>query len=296
MQIVIRAAATLVGIAVFGLGAFAQAGENLLFQALQSQGLNGGPSPQQMLQRVSPQVLEGLESGSVQIAQNPRNANAWVTRGAYALKAAHQSYYGVFWLHFAAKDLEHALQIDPNNYYGHHNYAEVCFEFGDSAPGMPVEHLAITHFTEAIRLNPRSARSYMGRGWAYLMIGDEARANADFQRTLQLDPSLQPELVREANGVRQARAQRGCAQATLARMGAYRVIRTARTPAQCAAARGVWINSECRSSTAMAPGPLMTDPRDSATANAGLNAASCAPPPDASDYKYNQRLGGYVVK
>jgi hypothetical protein len=71
-------------------------------------------------------------------------------------------------------------------------------------------HLAVNHFNRAIQLKPDSARTYMGRGWAYLMMDDQVHANADFQKTLQLDPSLRSELTKEATGIREKRLQKGC--------------------------------------------------------------------------------------
>jgi tetratricopeptide (TPR) repeat protein len=113
----------------------------------------------------------------------------------------------------------------------------------------PVMHPAVIHFNRALQLKPDSARTYMGRGWAYLMMDDQAHANADFQKALQLDPSLRDQLVRQANGIRQKRAQKGCIQAAMQRGGVK-----------------------------------------------GVMAANCPPPPDAADYKYSPRAGGYVVK
>lgn len=282
-------------------------GMQALLQALHQQDFDGGqlegyssPRPAEMLERLSPAIVQQLAAASATAAANPRDANAFSLRGVLALQAAHQSLYRIYWLHFAARDLEHALRLDPRDFYAHHNYAEVCFETGDVSPAMPVEHLAVTHFTEAIALNPRSARSYMGRGWAYLMIGDERRANADFAAALRLDPALRPELVKEADGVLQSRRQRRCADAMLKRMGAYIVKHDAHTRDQCNSARGYWTGSECRISTAMAPGPLLLGPRDSATGNAGIAdlaaAGNCAPPPDAPDYRYSPRAGGYIVR
>ena len=59
----------------------------------------------------------------------------------------------------------------------------------------------MTAFSKAIALNPGSARSYMGRGWAYLTMNDQAHANADFSAALKLDPSLRPTLEKEVAGV-----------------------------------------------------------------------------------------------
>jgi tetratricopeptide (TPR) repeat protein len=297
--------AALFGLLVATLPATAQQNSSLqpLFQALRQQGLGGGqyegtftPTPQQMLERVNRSTIQELASASNALVRNPNDVKALVQRAVAADDASMASLYRSFWLHFAAKDLERALRIDPNNFPAHHYYGDVCFRVGDSNDAQPVMHLAVTHFTKAIQLQPNSARTYMGRGWAYLMMDDQAHARADFNKALQLDPSLRPQLVREANSIMQTRRQKGCVQAMLQRMGAYVVNRNARTASQCADVKGYWTGSECRISTAMAPGPILAGPQDSKTANAGLGAGNCAPPPNAVDDRYDPRAGGYVVR
>ena len=49
---------------------------------------------------------------------------------------------------------------------------------------------AIADYTQAIRLDPKFANAYNGRGNVYQAKGDAARANADFARARQLDPNL----------------------------------------------------------------------------------------------------------
>jgi tetratricopeptide (TPR) repeat protein len=203
-------------------------------------------TPQQLLERVDRNTVRQLAVTSNTLQREPNNVNALVWRGYAALGAADQSMYRDSWLHFAAQDFEKALRLDPNNFIARHNYAQTCLEVGDVSPAQPVMHLAVTHFTKAIALKPDSARSYMGRGWAYLMLKDEAHANADFQKTLQLDPSLRPELEKEANGIRVKLKQIAGAQQTLRAMGSYTVDPTARTAGQCAAKKGYWTNGECR--------------------------------------------------
>ena len=210
---------------------------------------NLGASPQQMMQGVDAHTVQQLNADHAALQRNPNDVTALVDRGALALNIADKSRYSLAWIHFAAKNLEKALSLDPSNFYAQHNYAMACYETGDFNDAQPVMHLAVTHFNRAIQLEPDSARTYMGRGWAYLMMDDQAHANADFQKALQLDPSLRDQLVRQANGIRQKRAQKGCIQAAMQRGGVK-----------------------------------------------GVMAANCPPPPDAADYKYNPRAGGYVVK
>lgn len=277
-------------------------GMQALVQAMHQQGLAGGmyegmfaPTPQQMLQRVDRNTIQQLVSASAALARNPNDVNALVQR-ASTDSAAMESMYRQSWLHFAAKDLERALRIDPNNFPARHYYGDVCYRVGDVSDAQPVMHLAVVQFTKALQLNPGSAPTWMGRGWAYLMLDDQTHARADFEKALQLDPNLRPKLIREANSIMQTRKQKGCVQAMLRRMGAYVVNRNARTADQCAGVKGYWTGSECRISTAMAPGPLLLGPQDSATGNAGLNGPSCAPPTGAPDDKYSPRAGGYVVR
>ncbi len=199
---------------------------------------NLGASPQQMLQGVDPQSVRQLNAASTTLQRNPNDVNALVTRAALSLNIADKSRYSMSWVHFAAKDLEKALTLDPNNFYAQHNYAMACYETGDINDAQPVMHLAVTHFNRAIQLEPDSARSYMGRGWAYLMMDDSVHANADFQKALQLDPSLRNQLTSQANAIRDKRAQKGCF----------------------------------------------------------THKGPCVPPPNAPDYRYSQRAGGYVVR
>ncbi len=169
-------------------------------------------SPQQMLQGVDVRSVQQLNAASATLQRNPNDVNALVTRAAVSLNIADQSPYSFQWVHFAAKDLEKALTLAPNNFFAQHNYAMACYQAGDVSDAQPVMHLAVFHFTKAIQLKPDSARSYMGRGWAYLMMDDESHADADFRKALQLDPSLRDQLARQANAIRQKRAQKGCVQ------------------------------------------------------------------------------------
>ena len=47
---------------------------------------------------------------------------------------------------------------------------------------------AIVAFNEAIRLNPRNVHAFFARGCAWVERGDFAKAIADYESTLQLDP------------------------------------------------------------------------------------------------------------
>jgi tetratricopeptide (TPR) repeat protein len=49
---------------------------------------------------------------------------------------------------------------------------------------------AITHFSRAIRGNPRHAVAYAGRSWAYLARGEPQKALADSDAAIRLSPGL----------------------------------------------------------------------------------------------------------
>lgn len=253
-------------------------------------------SPQQMLQGVDVQTAQQLSAASNAIQRNPNDVNALLQRGTISLGIADRSPYSFQWVHFAAIDLEKALRLDPNSFVAHHAYGVAYYMAGDASDDQPNMHQAVAQFTRAIQLKPDFARSYMGRGYAYLMMDDEAHADPDFQKALQLDPSLQNQLTTQADAIRQKRGQKGCVKAMMDRMSAYVVDRGATTPTQCAAHKGYWAGSECRISTAMAPGPLALGSQDAATGNRGLASGGCAPPRNAVNNRYDPRIGGSVVK
>ena len=47
---------------------------------------------------------------------------------------------------------------------------------------------AIANYNEAVKLDPKSANAFRGRGKAYRDKGDHSRAIADFNEAIQLDP------------------------------------------------------------------------------------------------------------
>lgn len=201
--------------------------------------------------RPLPRQLNEVER---KLARNPRDVEALKSRGYLELSAAHKSPYSFFWLYKAARDYEYVIQKMPNDYAARHNYAQVCFQTGDMGTDQPVMRLAVTQFTKAIELNPRGARTYMGRGWAYQMLNDRAPANADYQKTLQLDPSLRAVLYDQANGMDRKRGQLRAAQQDLDRMGRYYVDQSIRNETDCRnKAIRLWVSGECRISATLNP-------------------------------------------
>jgi tetratricopeptide (TPR) repeat protein len=213
------------------------------------------PSPQQMIEGVDPKIVKELESWSRELDKNPKDFNALSQRGFLSMKASHQSRYRVFWIQKGSKDLEEAIKLNPNDFYVRHNYAQAAFEAGDWSEDQPVMRLAVTQFTKAIELNPKSARSYMGRGFAYQMLNDQANAEKDFTKTLELDPSLRGDLQKGANGIAQKKKQVVAAKEMMKRLGRYRVVPGVRTAQECARYKAYWTQGECRESMAMNPAP-----------------------------------------
>jgi tetratricopeptide (TPR) repeat protein len=158
------------------------------------------------------------------------------------------------WL--AAQDLEQAIKLDPKDFSAWHNYGDVNYTAGDD--WIHNDHAnarrALDAFNHALALNPRSARSYMGRGWVYYTLGDQAHANVDFQKALQLDPSLSADIKKEVANIDDRRRQVGGARSTIKQMSRYYVERSARNEVECAKARCYWTNNECRCSLALDPG------------------------------------------
>ena len=214
------------------------------------------PSPEKMLQGCDPQTVRQFQEESAILAKNPKNENSLVRSGVFAGMLARTSRYGSFWLWLEAKDLEQAIALNPKDFAAWHNYGDVNHRTGNGWD--PTEHSAairaVNAFTKAIALNPKSARSYMGRGWSYLDMDDNAHANADFQKALQLDPSLRSDMQKEIGLMQTRKAQISAAKGTLQQMGRYYVERSATNFDDCSSFRGYWTGGECRISNALNPG------------------------------------------
>ncbi len=126
---------------------------------------------------------------SQEIRQNPRNTNAYITRAACYLNSSRGLRKPPLQnVEAAIPDLETALKLDPQNYYAYHNYAQAAYLLG-------FDDFAIAEFTKAIALNPRGARSYLGRGWAHSNLCQVNDAAADFAQAVRLDSSLRSEVA-----------------------------------------------------------------------------------------------------
>ena len=62
--------------------------------------------------------------------------------------------------------------------------------------------------TKAIQKDPKSARAFFNRGWAYRMRGEWEKAIADFTRAIELDPKLLAAYYKLARGFRAAAKSR----------------------------------------------------------------------------------------
>ena len=216
------------------------------------------PAPERMLQGRDPAQVQQFLKWSAALANNSRDVNALDNRAYLAMEFAKRGLYRTYWQWLAAKDLEAAVHINPKDFVAWHNYGDLNYSAGDfwMANDHSNARRAVTAFTRAIALNPGSARSYMGRGWAYLAMDDQPRAGADFSTALKLDPSLRPGLEKEAGNIRERKAQEVAARGTLNQMSRYTVEPLARTKEQCDQYRGFWTGGECRISQALNPGPV----------------------------------------
>ena len=119
------------------------------------------------------------------VRKNPMDVGAYVTRAAcYLTPGPNNQKPPLKSVDAAVKDLEQAIKLDPRNFYARHNYAHAAYLLG-------YQKIAVDEFTKAITLDSRAARSYMGRGWAYLQLCRFKEAAPDFQRAVSLDASLQ---------------------------------------------------------------------------------------------------------
>jgi len=124
-----------------------------------------------------------------EIRQNSRNTNAYATRAAcYLMPSPGLRGPSLRNIVASVADSEAALKLDPQNFYARHNYAQAAYLMG-------FDQFAVGEFTKAIALNPRSARSYLGRGWAYSNLCQMNNMASDFTQAVRLDPSLAREVA-----------------------------------------------------------------------------------------------------
>ena len=222
--------------------------------------LKTAPSTEQMLRNKDPQKVQLLASLTDRLNRNPSDVQALDQRGQLYLQFSElRDLYWSYWQDLAAKDLEHAVQLDPKDFMSWLNYGLLNFEVGDMwwVNDHSNARRSVWAYSHAIELKPNYARAYVGRGWAYLEMGDEQHANADFQTALRFDPSLKGAIDQEATAIRHQNAQVPGARAEIKMMGDYWVAPNVPDSYQCEALRGVWAgaNNECRFSKMLNPGP-----------------------------------------
>lgn len=214
------------------------------------------PSPQKVLDGCDPQLLREFREENAALLKNPNNESARVDRGVSDLRLARTSRLGTFLLWLAAKDQEQAIRLDPRDWTAWHNYGDVNYSAGDDwGHNSHANALrAVDAFNHALALNPKSARSYMGRGWAYCAMNDQAHGDADFQKALQLDPSLRADINKEVGNIQERHRQENNARGTVDRLASYFVEKSATNAEACSRYRCYWTFEECRCSQALNPG------------------------------------------
>lgn len=78
------------------------------------------------------------------------------------------------------------LQIDPASKNAHYNIGVIHLV------NFKKYDLAISHFTEAINIEPKYVQAYYGRGVCYQSKGDVKHAVIDFQACLDINPKFEP--------------------------------------------------------------------------------------------------------
>ena len=213
-------------------------------------------SPQRALQSCDPRVVRHFWLDNAALLKNPNDEGALVDRGVDDERLARTSRYAMFWSWLAAKDLEKAIHLDPKDFSAWHNYGDVNYDAGDDWTHHNHANAlrALDAFNHAIALNPRSPRSYLGRGWVYYTLNDRAHASADFQKALQLDPSLRADMQKEIGNIDERHRQEDAARGTVQKLASYFVEKNARNEGECAQYKCYWTQGECRCSNALNPG------------------------------------------
>src|SRR5205085_7224819 len=83
----------------------------------------------------------------------------------------------------ATNDYEAILKLDRNYADAHYNlgYIDLAFKKDYNS--------AITHFTDAIRINKQYAEAFYNRGVAYDFLGDRKSAVKDYRQALNIVPT-----------------------------------------------------------------------------------------------------------
>ncbi|GKS57516.1 hypothetical protein YTPLAS18_10430 [Nitrospira sp.] len=144
---------------------------------------------------VTPQ--QGIATASKAIALDPRHTKAYLRRAGYHLALARDE-GGDRHLRAAADDFAKAAHLAPKNPMIHRQYAE-------TAARLQEYQLAVSEYSAALKLAPKHAPSYLGRGLAYLALRKDRQAKTDFARAVKLKPALRKQLEREERRIRLVR-------------------------------------------------------------------------------------------
>ena len=82
-------------------------------------------------------------------------------------------------------DLEEWMSVIPYDQAAIEHFAK-GLDYSDSGKF----DLSIEEFNQAIAIEPQFALAFLMRGMAYLELGETLKGGADFERALELDPSL----------------------------------------------------------------------------------------------------------
>jgi tetratricopeptide (TPR) repeat protein len=235
----------------------------------QAQDPNAPGSPkayyQMLTKQITPQQQEELAGYIVKLQQNPDDADSLIRSGVLFMEVAraHRNNH-IVWLMCAIKELSRAARLEPNNFYAHHNYGQALYMAGDIRPqfrgffaqydsrfnGQPNMRLSVEEFTKAIEINSQSARSYMGRGFAYYVLGDAAHGQPDLDKAAALDPGLRSGIAAEVQGIAamKGKAEQDWADAEqmLRVMSRYSVLAGVTNKKDCDARSGAWMEGQCR--------------------------------------------------
>ena len=128
------------------------------------------------LQELRENDREAVDILDVVIAQEPRNADAWLLRG--------EAHYNLKQFALAREDIEQALRLAPDS-------AEAHRVLGRTLQAWPGQgDAAIAELSKAIQLNPRLAMAYIDRAVARFKYHPNLQASAlrDLDTALEVDP------------------------------------------------------------------------------------------------------------
>ena len=142
------------------------------------------PSVERVLAGCDPQQVREFQQLSAVLSKNPNDEGARVNRGVTAHRLAKKIRYGDYLDWLAAKDLEKAVKLDPKDFTAWHNYGDLNYASGDNWAHNSHANAdrAVWAFSQAIALNPKSARTYLGRGWTYYELNDAGARRCRFSK------------------------------------------------------------------------------------------------------------------